>query len=218
MGGLRLATAIGETAPVVGVLRRTHERPTQVGWAGEPAEADALAALMAAVAGDRDRQAFGTLFDHFAPRVSSYLRRLGAEPSVADDLVQEVMLTVWRRADQFDAAKAGVGTWIFTIARNKRIDALRREKRPTFDPTDPAFVPTPEPDAADMVERSERDALLRTAVAALPPEQGRLLHMAFIEDMSHSAIAEAQHLPLGTVKSRIRLAIGKLRRQLETMQ
>ena len=84
---------------------------------------------MSAIADDRDREAFADLFDHFAPRVKAYMRRLGAEPAAADDLVQDVMLTVWRRAGQFDPSKAGVATWIFTIARNRRIDIIRRERR-----------------------------------------------------------------------------------------
>lgn len=216
MGGLRLAAAIDTPATFVGasVVRRFQPVEAKQG----DTDADGLVSLMRAIARYQDRRAFGALFDHFAPRVKAYLRRLGAEPSVAEDLVQEVMLTVWRRAEQFDPAKAGVGTWVFTIARNKRIDALRRERRPTFDPTDPAFVPEPVPDAADAVEQSERGTMLRSAMADLPREQGRLLELAFIEDMSHRVIAEKLDLPLGTVKSRIRLAMRKLRRQLESVQ
>ena len=101
--------------------------------------------LMHAVAVKRDRSAFIRLFGLFAPRIKAYLIRQGAQPATAEDLTQEVMLTVWRRAEQFDRSKAGVSTWIFTIARNRRIDGLRRARRPEIDPHDPALVPDPDP-------------------------------------------------------------------------
>ncbi len=104
-----------------------------------------LNALLLAVGHERDRSAFVALFDHFAPRVKAYLIRLGASGALAEDLAQEAMLIVWRKADLFDPAKASAATWLFTIARNLRIDAIRREKRPEFDPDDPAFVVDPEP-------------------------------------------------------------------------
>ncbi len=216
MAGLALARVLDTPRVVIGPRIAAVPPPRPVYADG--VDGDTLAALMAAVAGERDRQAFGELFDHFAPRITAYLRRLGAQTPVAEDLLQEVMLTVWRRAEQFDPAKAGVSTWVFTIARNKRIDAVRRERRPAFDPSDPSFVPEQAPDAADAVEQSERGAMLRSAMADLPAEQGRLLELAFMEDMSHRVIAEKLDLPLGTVKSRIRLAMRKLRRQLESIQ
>ena len=169
---------------------------------------------MVAVAQQRDKQSFGELFDHFGPRVKSYLRRLGANEVLAEDLMQEVMLTVWRRAEQFDGSKAGVSTWVFTIARNKRIDALRREKRPEVDMGDPATVPEPVDDAPapdENVGAGELAQILRQAVEGLPPEQAELLNMAFYDDKSHSDIATEMDLPLGTVKSRLRLALQKLR-------
>jgi RNA polymerase sigma-70 factor (ECF subfamily) len=173
---------------------------------------------MAAVAHDRDKQSFGELFDHFGPRVKSYLRRLGASDVLAEDLMQEVMLTVWRRAAQFDRSKAAVSTWVFTIARNKRIDALRRGKRPEVDMGDPATVPDqvdegPPPD--DQVGAGELAQILRRAVDGLPPEQAEVLNMAFYDDKTHSDIAAEMQLPLGTVKSRLRLALQKLRTGLE---
>jgi len=173
---------------------------------------------MAAIALNRDKQSFGELFDHFAPRVKSYLRRLGASDVLAEDLMQEVMLTVWRRAGLFDRAKAGVGTWVFTIARNKRIDALRREKRLEVDMGDPATEPEPEdgtPGPDEQVGAGELAEILRQAIKGLPPEQAELLNMAFYDDKSHSMIAEEMNLPLGTVKSRLRLALQKLRPGLE---
>ena len=176
----------------------------------------ALAAdLLDALAAGPDRRAFKRLFAHFAPRVKSYLRRLGAEDQQAEELSQEVMLTVWRRAHLYDRRQAAASTWIFTIARNKRIDAIRRDKRPELDPDDPAIVPEPETPADQRVEASQRQDLLRHAVARLPDEQARLLRLSYFEDKSHSTIAEELDLPLGTVKSRLRLALSRLKSLLE---
>ncbi|MEM7120575.1 MAG: sigma-70 family RNA polymerase sigma factor [Pseudomonadota bacterium] len=169
---------------------------------------------MAAIARERDKDSFGELFDHFGPRIKSYLRRLGASDVLAEDLMQEVMLTLWRRADQFDARKAAVSTWVFTIARNKRIDALRRQKRPEVDMGDPATAPDPEDDAPkpdEQVNAGQLADILRAAIGELPPEQAQLLNMAFYDDKSHTMIADELDLPLGTVKSRLRLALKKLR-------
>jgi RNA polymerase sigma factor (sigma-70 family) len=175
----------------------------------------AMDELLVAIGRERDRGAFARLFGHFAPRVRAYLLRLGADRATADELLQEVMLMVWRRADTFDPAQASAGTWIFAIARNKRIDGIRRERRPQIDPDDPALVPEAETPADRIVEADQDGRRLRVAIATLPPEQAELLRMAFYEDKAHSEIAEASGLPLGTVKSRIRLALGRLRRELK---
>jgi len=174
-----------------------------------------LDALIARVAQHQDRTAFAALFDHFAPRVKGYLLRLGADDGTAEELTQEVMLAVWRRAASFNPALASVGTWVFTIARNKRIDRLRRERRPEIEPDDPALAPAPAPDAEAAVDLARAGGRLRAAIALLPAEQSSLLAMAFFEDKSHRAIATELRLPLGTVKSRIRLALGRLRGVLE---
>ncbi len=168
-----------------------------------------------ALAAGPDRRAFKRLFAHFAPRVKSYLRRLGAEDQHAEELAQEVMLTVWRRAHLYDRRQAGASTWIFTIARNRRIDALRRDRRPELDPEDPAIVPEPETPADQQVEANQRQDLLRSAITRLPEEQARLLRLSYFEDKSHSKIAEELDLPLGTVKSRLRLALSRLKTLLE---
>ncbi|GEO40693.1 RNA polymerase sigma-70 factor (ECF subfamily) [Skermanella aerolata] len=170
--------------------------------------------LLVAIARDRDKDAFGLLFGRMGPRLKAYLLRSGIAPSQADELVQEVMLMVWHRADTFDPARAMASTWIFTIARNKRIDAARRDRRPEFDPEDPALVPD-QPAAADRsIEQAEASARLRDAIAKLPAEQADLLRLAYFEDQPHSAIARHKGLPLGTVKSRLRLALERLRREL----
>lgn len=171
--------------------------------------------LLVAVARDRDREAFSELFHRIAPRLKGYLQRLGAGPAQADELTQEVMLLVWRRAGSFDPARSGAATWIFTVARNKRIDAIRRERRPEIDPGDPALVPDVPPSADRAIESVEDTARLRAAILKLPAEQADLLRLAYFEDQPHAAIAETRGLPLGTVKSRLRLAMGRLRRELE---
>jgi RNA polymerase sigma-70 factor (ECF subfamily) len=170
--------------------------------------------LVLAVARTADRAAFAELYRHFAPRVKAYLIRLGADDGAAEEVAQEAMLVVWRRARSFDPAQAGVGTWLFTIARNKRIDMIRRERRPEIDPDDPALVREPEPAADNLIHAAEREAVVRAAVARLPREQADLVLMAYVDDLSQSQIAERTGVPLGTVKSRFRLAFQRLRKEL----
>ncbi len=177
-----------------------------------PASAD-FAAMIAAIADRADRGAFAALFSHFAPRVKSYLLRLGADPRLAEELAQETLLTVWRKAAAFDPAKAAPSTWIFTIARNLRIDAARRERRgePLDDPSDMP-EPEPAPDAALAAVQSE--GRIREALLTLPPEQAEVIRLSFFSDKPHAEIAAVLNLPLGTVKSRLRLAMGRLRERL----
>jgi len=174
-----------------------------------------LAADLIAVARQADRQAFARLFRHFGPRVKGYLLRLGADDAAAEDLMQEVMLTVWRRAPTYDPRIAGVSTWVFTIARNRRIDALRRAPRLPDDIDDPALRPAtaPAPDAVAAAQQWEQK--MAAAITALPAEQAEMLRLAYFDDRSHSDIAAALNIPLGTVKSRLRLAIARLRAVFE---
>jgi RNA polymerase sigma-70 factor (ECF subfamily) len=184
---------------------RTRARVT------EPGEAARLNAAVTAVAGCRDRIAFQTLFDHFAPRVKGYLMKLGAGNAVAEDLAQEALLAVWRKAALFDPTKASASTWIFTIARNLRIDAIRKERRPELDPTDPALRPETERQADETMDWSQAEDRLRLALAELPREQSQIIELSFLAEKPHSVIASELGLPLGTVKSRIRLAMARLR-------
>jgi len=190
------------------------------GSASRPAAPDAAAwaALVERIAAQGDRQAFAELFRHFAPRVKSYLIRLGAAAPLAEELTQEAMIMVWRKAASFDRSQSSVATWLFTIARNKRIDAIRRERRPEIDPSDPLLVPDPEPPPDVAIDANQRDTRLRAAIAALPAEQADLLRLAFYEDKSHGDIAHERGLPLGTVKSRLRLAFGRLRKAMEGVE
>ncbi len=181
--------------------------------ATDPAEHERVRDL-ALVAGARDREAFRRLFEHYAPRVKAYLRRLGADDEGAEDLTQEVFVTIWRRAGQFDPAKASVSTWVFTIARNKRIDALRRD-RPAggeLDELEDEVDPGPRSDA--IAELNQMSARVMRAVETLPEEQKRLLKIFYFDEKPHSTIAAELGLPLGTVKSRLRLALAKLRTML----
>ncbi|BCW87249.1 ECF RNA polymerase sigma factor RpoE [Alphaproteobacteria bacterium SO-S41] len=174
-----------------------------------------LTVLLRAVGERRDRVAFTEIFTHFAPRVRGYLGRLGATPIEAEEIAQDVMVTVWRRAELFDPAQASASTWIFTIARNRRIDAIRRQRRPDFDPNDPIFVPDPEPAPDAALQTATRENRLHAALKDLSDDQRALLQQAFFAGKSHSEIAAATKLPLGTVKSRLRLAFVRLRKALE---
>ena len=180
----------------------------------EPTDAARLNALLVEVGRARDRAAFAVLFHHFAPRVKAYLLRLGATVAQAEDLAQEALLLLWRKAAQFDPARASAATWIFTIARNLRIDAIRRERRPEIDPEDPALVPDAEPPPDAAIMRDGEETRLRAAMARLPAEQAQVLQLSFFADKPHSAIAAELGLPLGTVKSRLRLAMARIRTAL----
>ena len=182
---------------------------------GEASAEAGLEADIQAVAEHRDKAAFARIFAFYGPRVNAYLRRLGAEAATAEDLTQDVMLTVWRRAGQFDHGRAALSTWVYTIARNRRIDVLRRERRPDFDQHDPTLVRDDSAPRGDqLAEAAEARRQVMEAVAQLPSEQARLVEIFYFAEKPHSTIADELGLPLGTVKSRLRLALGKLRRKL----
>ena len=193
--------------------RQPHRRHMSAGGAPTPEQ---LAGLVARVAGARDRAAFAALFDHFAPRVKSYMMRLGAAGEQAEELAQETLLLVWHKAAQFDPARAGAATWVFTIARNLRIDALRRE-RPTeaLDAAAAERVAADDPAADAVLATREAERALRAALATLGPDQIALLQLSFFEDNPHSAISAQLAVPLGTVKSRLRRILAQLRAAME---
>jgi RNA polymerase sigma-70 factor (ECF subfamily) len=189
-------------------------RSSPAGVNKEENSIDTMNDLLIAVAASRDRNAYRALFEHFAPRVRSFLLGKGGSPEVAEDAVQEAMLNVWRRAGTFDPAKASASTWIFTIARNARIDLLRKTIRPTIDPDDPALVPDPPMAAFETVSAGQDAKRVREQITALPAEQQEVLRLAFFEDLAHAEVAKRLDIPLGTVKSRIRLAVGRIRSQI----
>ncbi len=164
---------------------------------------------VSAVRDSKDKAAFAELFAYFAPRVKSFLMKSGAGPDLAEECTQEVMATLWNKAHMFDPTKASVSTWIFTIARNRKIDLLRKQRRP--EPEDLPWGPEPEPDQAEALELQQETEQLGDALATLPPEQRKLIEKAYFGDLSHSEIAAETGLPLGTIKSRIRLALERLR-------
>ena len=179
-----------------------------------PAEQVEMDGLLERVAIHRDRAAFAALFTHFAPRIKAYLLRLGAPSGMAEELAQEALLNLWRKAHLFDPAKASAATWLFTIARNLRIDALRRERRPELHPED--FLPEPGQAADAGLSLAGEEERLRTALKELPADQIRVVELSFFAEKPHSLIAQELGIPLGTVKSRLRLALARLRRVLET--
>ncbi len=170
-----------------------------------------LRGLLAAVAGRQDRDAYAELFAHFAPRLVAFIMRSGTDRQVAEELAQEAMISVWRKAASFDPSRAAVSTWIFAIVRNKRIDLIRRETRPAIEEEDYLAQYEPPEDALGLIETVETTNSLRLSIGQLPAEQAAVIEKAFYEDKSHSVIAEELDLPLGTVKSRIRLALGRLK-------
>ncbi len=162
---------------------------------------------------DKDRGAFAEIFKHFAPRVKAFLMKSGASEQMAEECVQEVMATLWQKAHMFDPTRASVSTWIYTIARNKKIDAIRRQRRP--EPEELPWGPEAEPDQEDVVSLQQESEKLNKAIAELPEKQKFLIEKAYFGELSHSEIAEATGLPLGTIKSRIRLALERLRHAMK---
>ncbi|MDC1500772.1 sigma-70 family RNA polymerase sigma factor [Octadecabacter sp.] len=168
---------------------------------------------LVAIRDNQDQSAFAEVFAYFAPRVKAFLMKSGANPDLAEDVSQDVMATLWRKAHMFDPSKASVSTWIFTIARNRRIDVLRKQRRP--EPEDLTWGPEAEPDQEDVLALQQESAQLGEAIAALPDKQRELIVRAYYAELTHSEIADATGLPLGTIKSRIRLALDRLRYQLK---
>lgn len=213
------ATALsmpGPALPGVDGLRKVMTTPAEAeGRPPASAGENRMEGLIRAVATRRDRAAFAELFEHFAPRLKAFMMKGGADGDTAEELAQEAMIQVWRRADSFDPGRAAASTWIYTIARNKRIDRLRRERRPALSEEEYASAlgaAEGVPERGDQAaERSQAELRLARSLETLPEDQATVVKMAFFEDKSHSAIAAELRLPLGTVKSRIRLALARLR-------
>ena len=160
----------------------------------------------------QDQTAFAALFRHFAPRVKAFLMRSGANPSLAEETMQEVMATIWQKSHMYDPSRANPSTWIFTIARNRMIDGLRKQNRP--EPEELFWGNQEEPDQADVLALQQESAKLKEAIQALPEKQRLLIEKSFYGDLSHNEIAAETGIPLGTIKSRIRLALERLRHSM----
>jgi len=183
-------------------------RPLEV---GAPATTEACR-WITAIAESQCRHSFEQLFLRFAPKLKSYFLRYGWADPVAEDMAQDVLLAIWRKAVQFDSNRASASGWIYAIARNLRIDRERQSRRPT--PTIEGW-PRHEPDPEALCCAVQAEARLKTALSDLPVEQSAVIHLAYFEERSHVEIAERLQLPLGTVKSRIRRAAERLRSKLD---
>lgn len=170
--------------------------------------------LISEIAARQDRAAFAELFHNFAPRVKAFLLRQGMSGAEAEELSQETMLSVWRKAHLFDPARASASTWIFTIARNLRIDWARRQRDPKT-LAEPAALGDPGDEPLMHIAARQAELAVRAALRELPPDQHDIVRLSFLEDRSHQDISDMLGIPLGTVKSRLRLAFAKLRRALE---
>ncbi|MET0071192.1 MAG: sigma-70 family RNA polymerase sigma factor [Candidatus Thiodiazotropha sp.] len=166
---------------------------------------------LTSVAEQRDRQAFERLYDYFAPRVKSYMMKQGADEASADDLAQETMVQIWRKAHHYDPRKAAVSTWIFRVARNLQIDRLRKFKLHEVELTAEAEHDDDGGGAHERFEKRPDEERLRALVGTLPEEQMNVVRLAFFEGLSHSEVSHQLSIPIGTVKSRMRLAFDKLR-------
>ncbi len=171
---------------------------------------------MLAVRDKQDRSAFAALFDFYGPRLKGMLIRQNCRPGQADEIVQDVMLTIWRKAKLFDPERAQVSAWIYQIARNRHIDVIRKESRPM--PEELAHQPDSEPDASQVLGMEQEAKHLKEALTRLKPAQREMIEAAYLGELSHRELSEKTGLPLGTIKSRIRLGLDKLRHELKGMR
>jgi RNA polymerase sigma-70 factor (ECF subfamily) len=209
-----------EVAPPVGLSLsdsgegKTRRVPTKTSN-GKPFSEQTL--WMLAIRDQRDKRAFAQLFDHFAPRLKGFVIRSGAAPGQAEDIVQDVMLSVWRKAHLFDPERAQVSSWIYQIARNRQIDIARKNGRPLPEALKAEETET-EPDAGQVLALEQETDVLREALNRLNPDQREMIEKAYLGELSHSDIAETTGLPLGTIKSRIRLGLERLRHELKDLR
>lgn len=197
---------------------RAHKGPPPKGRAVqlEAPQMSQMTVWLVAVRDQRDRAAFGALFDYFAPRLKGFIMRSGTSAAQAEEIVQDVMLTVWRKAAMFDPHRAQASAWIYQIARNRQIDIIRKENRPI--PDELAQDPGSEPDASQILAFDQEAEQLKTALELLQPDQKEMIQKAYMGDLTHQEISLQTGLPLGTVKSRIRLGLNRLRKELKGLR
>jgi len=183
-----------------------------------PADMDDPADLVLRIALRQDRAALAALFGLYGPRIKSMMLKLGAGDALAEDLVQETFLTVWRKAALYSSQRGAASTWIFTIARNLRIDQLRRQSNKPYEDLEKVELASDSPIGNVLLEQQQVVDRVTAALATLPSEQQEVVRLSFIQDMPHARIAETTGIPLGTVKSRLRLAYERLRPLLEDLQ
>ena len=183
----------------------------QSGLGSEKKKQPDFSMLLSSIGKNQDRASFANIFQHFAPRVKSYMVKLGCVDEMAEELAQQTLLQVWRKAQLFDPNKAAASTWIFRIARNIRIDVLRKQKLFFDVGFDLASIVDEQEDAEVKINREQKNQRVALALTDLPQNQAHIIRMSFYEGLSHSEIAKQLEIPLGTVKSRIRLAFGRLK-------
>ena len=176
---------------------------------------ESLAFCLENIANDQDRQSFSTVFKYFAPRLKSFLVKAGSNETQAEEVIQEVMIAVWTKSGTYDRNKSSVSTWIYTIARNKRIDKLRKDKRHFLSESDEGLEIPVQSTQENEIFSNQVSTTLKKYIENLPKEQGRLLKLSYFYNKTHADISEELKIPLGTVKSRIRLALTKMRHLVE---
>ena len=172
-------------------------------------------AALVNIAKSQDIESFKKIFDYFSPRLKSFLMKSGADEAIAEEIIQETMTIIWTKADYYDPKVASPSTWIYTIARNKKIDILRKSRKAILEDIETAVLPPIESKADENIEHDQKFDMVAQYLDDLPEDQLNLLKMNFFEEKSHGEIAEITKIPLGTVKSRIRLALEKIRGKLE---
>lgn len=195
---------------IASTFQDSHSKIVRLKLASSPSN-EQLAALITSIAIEKNRDAFSRLFEHYAPRLKAFGMKQGLSASKADEMVQETMLQVWRKAESFNADRGSASNWIFTIMRNKKIDMFRRQRHPEYELDESMDIEDPSAKPDEQVHEIQESERIREAVKGLPDAQLEIVHKAFFEDKSHGEIAEDLGIPLGTVKSRIRLAIARLR-------
>ena len=176
---------------------------------------DELSLCLKAIGKNQDKQAFSTVFKHFAPRLKSFLIKAGSTDSQSEEVIQEVMIAVWTKAATYDDSKSSVSTWVYTIARNKRIDKIRKEKRHYLSESDEGLEIPVDSTQEKEIFSAQLSNSLKKYMANLPEEQSKLLQLSYFYNKTHADISEELNIPLGTVKSRIRLALTKMRHLVE---
>jgi len=177
--------------------------------------ANPFVAAILNIAESQDIGSFKKIFEYFSPRLKSFLMKSGAEESIAEEIIQETMTIIWTKADYYDPKVASPSTWIYTIARNKKIDILRKSRKAILEDIETAVLPAVEPKTEENIEHDQKFDLIAQQLDSLPKDQLDLLKMNFFEEKSHGEISELTGIPLGTVKSRIRLALEKIRAKLD---
>ncbi len=170
--------------------------------------------LVEKIATQKDRQSFKSLFIYYAPRIKSYLLKNNCSETLAEEITQDTMTNLWLKASLFNPQKSSLATWLFTIARNRRIDLIRKDKSDRLSPHEPSLLPASCDIDDEAPDRKKREERVKKAISTLPEEQRSMIKLSFFEGKAHAQIAQETDLPLGTVKSRIRLAFNRLRKEL----